>query len=44
MTITTAAGDLDLSITQPHTGSFSPSLLERRRRIDHALFAVVMEA
>ena len=26
------------------TGSFLPSLLERRRRIDRALFAVVMEA
>jgi hypothetical protein len=26
------------------TGSFFPSLLERRRRIDRALFAVVMEA
>jgi putative transposase len=26
------------------TGSFFPSLLERRRRIDQALFAVVMEA
>ena len=25
-------------------GSFFPSLLERRRRIDRALFAVVMEA
>ncbi len=25
-------------------GSFFPSLLERRRRIDQALFAVVMEA
>ncbi len=26
------------------SGSFFPSLLERRRRIDRALFAVVMEA
>jgi len=26
------------------TGSFFPSLLERRRRVDQALFAVVMEA
>lgn len=25
-------------------GSFFPSLLERRRRVDQALFAVVMEA
>ena len=43
-TITTAAGDLDLSITKLRTGSFFPSLLERRRRIDQALFAVIMEA
>ena len=43
-TITTAAGDLELAITKLRTGSFFPSLLERRRRIDQALFAVVMEA
>ena len=43
-TITTAAGDLDLSITKLRQGSFFPSLLERRRRIDQALFAVIMEA
>ena len=33
-----------LSITKLRQGSFFPSLLERRRRIDQALFAVVMEA
>ena len=43
-TITTAAGDLELSIPKLRTGSFFPSLLERRRRIDQALFAVIMEA
>jgi putative transposase len=43
-TITTAAGDVDLSITKLRQGAFFPSLLERRRRIDQALFAVVMEA
>lgn len=43
-TISTAAGDLDLGITKPRTGSFFASLLARRRRIDQALFAVVMEA
>ena len=43
-TITTTAGDVDLSITKLRQGSFFPSLLERRRRIDQALFAVVMEA
>jgi putative transposase len=43
-TITTTAGDVDLGITKLRTGSFFPSLLERRRRIDQALFAVIMEA
>ena len=33
-TISTAAGDLDLSITKLRSGSFFPSLLERRRRIE----------
>lgn len=40
--LTTQAGDLDLAIPKVRTGSFSPSLLERRRRIDQALYAVVM--
>jgi len=43
-TLTTTAGDLDLRIPKLRTGSFFPSLLERRRRVDQALFAVVMEA
>jgi putative transposase len=42
--LTTQAGDLDLKIPKVRTGSFFPSLLGRRRRIDRALFAVVMEA
>ncbi|WP_189136084.1 IS256 family transposase [Wenjunlia tyrosinilytica] len=42
--LTTQAGDLDLKIPKVRSGSFFPSLLERRRRIDRALFAVVMEA
>ena len=42
--ITTAAGDIELAIPKLREGSFFPSLLERRRRIDRALFAVVMEA
>ena len=42
--ISTAAGDIELEIPKLRTGSFFPSLLERRRRIDRALFAVVMEA
>jgi putative transposase len=32
--LTTLAGDLDLEIPKVRTGSFFPSLLERRRRID----------
>ena len=37
-------GDVDLKIPKLRQGSFFPSILERRRRIDRALFAVVMEA
>jgi putative transposase len=43
-TLTTTAGDLELRIPKLRAGSFFPSLLERRRRVDQALFAVVMEA
>jgi putative transposase len=43
-TLATTAGDLELRIPKLRAGSFFPSLLERRRRIDQALFAVVMEA
>ena len=42
--LSTAAGDVELAIPKLRTGSFFPSLLERRRRIDRALYAVVMEA
>jgi putative transposase len=42
--ISTTAGDVELGIPKLRRGSFFPSLLERRRRIDRALFAVVMEA
>src|SRR5687768_501511 len=42
--LSTTAGDLELRIPTLRAGSFFPSLLERRRRIDRALFAVVMEA
>jgi mutator family transposase len=38
--LTTQAGDVDLKIPKMRTGSVFPSLLERRRRIDRALFAV----
>src|ERR671938_1500907 len=43
-TLSTPAGDLGLRIPKLRTGSFFPSLLDRRRRVDQALFAVVMEA
>ena len=42
--LTTTAGELDLKIPKLRAGTFFPALLERRRRIDQALFAVVMEA
>jgi len=42
--LTTTSGDLELRIPKLRAGSFFPSLLERRRRVDQALFAVVMEA
>jgi transposase-like protein len=42
--LSTPAGDVELAIPKLRSGSFFPSLLERRRRIDRALFAVVMEA
>ncbi len=43
-TLTTKAGDLELAIPKLRKGSFFPSILEPRRRIDQALYAVVMEA
>jgi putative transposase len=43
-TLSTKAGDVELAIPKLRHGSFFPSILERRRRIDRALFAVVMEA
>ncbi|WP_330352005.1 IS256 family transposase [Streptomyces chartreusis] len=43
-TLTTHADDLDLAIPKLRSGSFFPCLLERRRRIDQALYAVIMEA
>ena len=42
--LTTKAGDVELKIPKLRKGSFFPSILERRRRIDQALYAVVMEA
>jgi putative transposase len=42
--LSTKTGDLQLSIPKLRKGSFFPELLEPRRRIDQALYAVVMEA
>ena len=42
--LATQAGDLDLKIPKLRKGSFMPSVLEPRRRIDRALYAVIMEA
>lgn len=42
--LTSQAGDLSLRIPKLRQGSFFPALLERRRRVDEALYAVVMEA
>lgn len=42
--LSTKAGDVNLSIPKLREGSFFPALLEPRRRIDQALWAVVMEA
>ena len=38
------AGDIEVQIPKLRAGSFFPSLLEWRRRIDKALHAVIMEA
>src|SRR5471030_2974952 len=43
-TVSTTAGDLVVKIPKLRAGSFFPSILEPRRRIDVALYAVVMEA
>jgi len=43
-TLATQAGDIALSIPKLRAGSFLPSILEPRRRVDQALYGVVMEA
>jgi putative transposase len=42
--LTTQVGDVPLSIPNLRSGSFFPTILEPRRRIDQALYAVIMEA
>jgi putative transposase len=43
-TLSTKTGDVEVKIPKLRKGSYFPSILERRRRIDQALHAVVMEA
>ncbi|UQE74420.1 IS256 family transposase [Gordonia sp. PP30] len=43
-TISTTSGDVSVKIPKLRSGSFFPSLLEKRRRVDQALHAVIMEA
>jgi putative transposase len=43
-TLSTPAGDVELRIPKVKVGSFFPSLLEPRRRVDRALWAVIMQA
>ena len=43
-TLSTPGGDLELKIPKLRKGSFFPELLEPRRRIDKALWAVIMTA
>ena len=42
--LATPSGDIQLRIPRFRAGSFFPTLLEPRRRVDRALWAVVMEA
>jgi putative transposase len=42
--LATQAGDVELKIPKLRSGSFFPSLLEPRRRIDQALYAVIAQA
>jgi putative transposase len=43
-TVSTTSGDLEVAVPKLRQGSFFPSLLTPRRRVDVALHAVVMEA
>jgi transposase-like protein len=42
--LATQVGDIDLLIPKLRAGGFLPSILEPRRRVDQALYGVVMEA
>jgi putative transposase len=42
--VSTPAGDIEVKIPKLRTGSFLPSLREPRRRVDRALWAVILTA
>lgn len=42
--LTTQAGNIDLRIPKLRSWGFLPSILEARRRVDQALYGVVMES
>ena len=42
--LSTPAGDVELRVPKVREGAFFPSLLEPRRRVDRALWAVIMTA
>lgn len=42
--LSTQAGDIELLIPKTRTGSYFPELLSPRRRVDQALYAVIMTA
>ena len=42
--LSTQAGDIELLIPKTRTGSYFPELLQPRRRVDQALYAVIMTA
>jgi putative transposase len=42
--LATQAGDIDLLIPKFRQGGFLPSILEPRRRVDQAIYGVIMEA
>ncbi len=43
-TLSTPAGDIELRIPKLRVGSFSPSLLESRRRVNQPMWAVIVTA
>ena len=43
-TLSTRAGDIEIALPKLRQGSYYPEFLERRRRIDQALYGVIMTA